>query len=368
MPQQQTLEEISEPIVSPLLYTTEKNGQVTQAFVHDTLGDYFLARNLLEKAKKGSLSLTELHNIIGFRGHETADQKYQKTFKFLKDMFGTDYYPDRLRDIIVDPKVRSIAEVKEHYGLGHDSKLIIRIKDDSYCNWKGQLEIARLAEHLHNSYGVQLFCVEGADGYVDTDWFRNFPDEEIRKEVCMYFMKKGEITGIEYLAVTGKDKITIYGAEDKALYLQEHSAVIKNDEDKTDEDHKKEGHAHKERMTILVENTLKAMDEYHQDTAVLVYGGGMLYDVDLSPMIRTGTSYVLLNPKVSGIDWDLYKKIHRNQRTTFEEIINDSAEKSRKREESMTDAEKAAKSRLTLSDISRRIDDLGIPKKGDTDA
>jgi hypothetical protein len=68
------------------------------------------------------------------------------------------------------------------------------------------------------------------------------------------------------------------------------------------------------------------MEQYDCGIAILVYGGGYLYDIDLAPLIDEGVSYVFLQPKVHGIDWDIYGRILRGEKTPFEELLLDSSQ------------------------------------------
>ncbi|MFC1644146.1 hypothetical protein ACFL5C_02345, partial [Candidatus Omnitrophota bacterium] len=65
-----------------------------------------------------------------------------------------------------------------------------------------------------------MISVEGAEGLVDTAWFRAFPDVEIRKEVATYFMKKGELTGAEFFSIISDYSGTIFGAETREYYVK----------------------------------------------------------------------------------------------------------------------------------------------------
>ncbi|MFA5143646.1 MAG: glucose-6-phosphate isomerase family protein [Candidatus Omnitrophota bacterium] len=118
----------------------------------------------------------------------------------------------------------SIAIEKE-YGLiksrfmGNSNKLIVNIQD-AHCNYEAQTNIVRILETLIKNHNLSLISVEGADGIIDTTWFKAFPDEEVRKEVATYFMKKGEITGPEFLSITQNYAIKLFGAEDRAAYIQ----------------------------------------------------------------------------------------------------------------------------------------------------
>ena len=103
--------------------------------------------------------------------------------------------------------------------LGNSNKLIINIQD-AHCNYEAQTNIINILETLIKNHNLSLISVEGADGLIDTTWFKAFPDEEVRKEVATYFMKKGEITGPEFLSITQNYPIKLFGAEDRTAYIQ----------------------------------------------------------------------------------------------------------------------------------------------------
>jgi len=112
---------------------------------------------------------------------------------------------------------REFGLVKTKF-TGKDSRLIIHIQD-AHCNYEAQSNIVKILETLYKNYNVGLVSVEGADGVIDTSWFKSFPDDEVRKEVADYFMKKGEITGPEFLSITTDYNIKLFGAETRAYYI-----------------------------------------------------------------------------------------------------------------------------------------------------
>ncbi|KJJ85483.1 hypothetical protein OMAG_000649, partial [Candidatus Omnitrophus magneticus] len=115
--------------------------------------------------------------------------------------------------------------IKSRY-QGNTDKVIIHIQD-AHCNYEAQDNINKILDQLSKECGLNMISVEGAEGVVDTSWFRAFPDEEIRKEVATYFMKKGEITGAEFFSITGDYKGTIFGAETKDDYITNLKAFTK---------------------------------------------------------------------------------------------------------------------------------------------
>jgi len=121
---------------------------------------------------------------------------------------------------------KDIGSIKTRHS-GKNGKLIIHLQD-AHCNYEAQQNIARILEHLVKNYGVNFVAVEGADGIVDTSWFKAFPDAEIREEVADYFMKKGEITGTEFLSITSDHSFTIYGAEDRKYYIENLNSFLES--------------------------------------------------------------------------------------------------------------------------------------------
>ncbi|NQT33042.1 MAG: hypothetical protein HQ594_05155, partial [Candidatus Omnitrophica bacterium] len=108
--------------------------------------------------------------------------------------------------------------VKSRYS-GASGKVIVHIQD-AHCNFEAQTNINKMLDQLSKECGINMISVEGAEGIVDTAWFKAFPDAEIRKEVATYFMKKGEITGAEFFSITSDYDGSIFGAETREYYVQ----------------------------------------------------------------------------------------------------------------------------------------------------
>jgi len=110
------------------------------------------------------------------------------------------------------------GSVKSKYS-GSSGKVIIHIQD-AHCNFEAQSNINKILDQLTKENGIDMISVEGAEGLVDTAWFRAFPDAEIRKEVATYFMKKGEITGAEFFSINSDYEGSIFGAETRDYYVK----------------------------------------------------------------------------------------------------------------------------------------------------
>lgn len=127
------------------------------------------------------------------------------------------------QDVIIS---RDCGIVKSKF-MGKSGKLIVHIQD-AHCNYEAQTNIAKIIEGLVKNNGLSFVSVEGADGAIDTSWFKAFPDAEVRKEVANYFMKKGEITGPEFLSITTDYPIKLFGAETREYYIQNLNAFTES--------------------------------------------------------------------------------------------------------------------------------------------
>ena len=145
---------------------------------------------------------------------------------------------------------RDFGLIKSKF-TGNKRKLIVHIQD-AHCNYEAQSNIINILEGLIKNYGLSLVSVEGADGIIDTSWFKAFPDEDVRKEVATYFMKKGEITGPEFLSITSNYPIKLFGAETRAYYIQNLNAFTSSYPLKEDT----------EKYYLSVKNALNRMKGY----------------------------------------------------------------------------------------------------------
>jgi len=110
-----------------------------------------------------------------------------------------------------------LGEVRGTFQGGKD-RFVVHIQD-AHCNPHAQHRIADIIDYLSKEYGLRTVNLEGGAGDYDLDVFTAITGDEIRREVADYFVKKGEINGAEFYAINNPDKVTLWGVEDKDLYM-----------------------------------------------------------------------------------------------------------------------------------------------------
>ncbi|MBF0216438.1 MAG: hypothetical protein HQL30_05535, partial [Candidatus Omnitrophica bacterium] len=182
---------------------------------------YFTKRSALTKFVSVLLTLTFSFFDVSFGAStpvtgQSADTAEGKITQLTPGM------PISVEDIGIAIDSGSIKQKYQATG----EKVVIHIQD-AHCNFEAQQNINKILDQLRNEMGLDMISVEGAEGIVDTSWFKAFPDAEIRKEVATYFMKKGEITGAEFFSITTDYSGSIFGAETRDYYIQNLKAFTK---------------------------------------------------------------------------------------------------------------------------------------------
>lgn len=176
---------------------------------------------------------------------------------------------EKQKEVISDPEKiiipREAGLIKSKFA-GKGGKLIVHIQD-AHCNFEAQSNIAKIIETLVKNYNLSFVAVEGADGIVDTSWFKAFPDEDVRKEVATYFMKKGEITGPEFLSITTNYPIKLFGAETRAYYIENLNAFTSSYplKDQTEKYYNNIKSALTKLKTYIYNDELKSLDQKMAD-------------------------------------------------------------------------------------------------------
>lgn len=107
--------------------------------------------------------------------------------------------------------------IRDSYNSGTD-KLIVNIQD-AHCDSVAQENISKILDRLASDYRLRVVALEGASGRVKNPVLSFFPQENVKKEVSMYLVREGKLTGAEYIAITSDHGLKLYGVEDIRLYM-----------------------------------------------------------------------------------------------------------------------------------------------------
>lgn len=117
------------------------------------------------------------------------------------------------------------GRVRESFN-GKNDKMIIHIQD-AHCVYEAQKNIIGLVRDLYKNHNAKLITVEGADAYFNADEISKFPIQSVKQDVADYFLSKGRISGVEYLLIQNDLPITLRGAENRDLYIENYNSFMK---------------------------------------------------------------------------------------------------------------------------------------------
>lgn len=117
----------------------------------------------------------------------------------------------------------------ESSDLSHTSDVFILINDFHY-NYQAQTNIAHIIGDLCKNHDYKLVLTEGGAGNLNLSYLRALAPQEIRESVSQKYLKKGYISGEEYLDIAGRETFIIEGLEDKRLYLENVNAFFGSNE------------------------------------------------------------------------------------------------------------------------------------------
>jgi hypothetical protein len=78
--------------------------------------------------------------------------------------------------------------------------------------------MVKVLEQLIKEKNLRLIMVEGGSGDVSLSFLRDYGDKKKREEVADDYLRRGEISGEEYLDMVSDFDIELFGIEDEALY------------------------------------------------------------------------------------------------------------------------------------------------------
>lgn len=112
-----------------------------------------------------------------------------------------------------------------HFYRGKGNELVIHIQD-LHMNQEAQLKMSEIIQQVARKIPVQLLALEGASGELSHRPLSTFPHEPSRRSVADYLLTQGAIGGAEYLAITRRPELTLYGVEDETLYRKNREAYF----------------------------------------------------------------------------------------------------------------------------------------------
>jgi len=121
--------------------------------------------------------------------------------------------------IHIPAELGKITEVYQNPDQKASSKLIVHIQD-LHTNPEAETNLAKMLELLLDDYKMGLVCSEGAVGDLDTAKIASFPDYYAKEKMARVFVNSGELTGEEYLAITKRPDLPIWGIETEDIYFK----------------------------------------------------------------------------------------------------------------------------------------------------
>ncbi|GEM_PF-6870396 len=116
-----------------------------------------------------------------------------------------------------------LGEITARFENPQNKTFLIQVQDAHGC-YEAQKNIARIAEYLHKTYGINILFLEGSAGELDPGLFDFFEDARLNLEVADDLMKEGEFTGAEMALLenaSNEEKFRAYGIEAEALYRED---------------------------------------------------------------------------------------------------------------------------------------------------
>ncbi len=122
----------------------------------------------------------------------------------------------------------SVASLEErHQGTeGPGGRIVIAVQD-AHGIFDAQMNIRRVIEELQNQHNFDVVGLEGGTGKTDYTLYRAFPDEKIKEEQAMRYLKRAELSGGEAAAILNPKPGIFYGIEDKELYYENRNSFLK---------------------------------------------------------------------------------------------------------------------------------------------
>jgi len=103
---------------------------------------------------------------------------------------------------------------------------------DAHAVDDAQENIRKIIGHLQSRGQADVLFVEGAQGSLDPELLRSFPDKKIRNQVMAAYLAKAELSGAESAAILNPEDGKFEGLEDWALYSENYLAFQRAQKEK----------------------------------------------------------------------------------------------------------------------------------------
>lgn len=152
-----------------------------------------------------------------------------------------------ISNLSIPASAGSIKDTFKAHTFGRNAERIIIHIQDAHCNYEAQKNLVQILDFLVKVWDLKLIMVEGGSGDVSLSFLRSYSDKKTRKETAEEYLRKGEISGEEYLDIVSDYNLELYGIEDEALYDANLNAFLNL------ESYRKEGLGDLEKLSSVVE-------------------------------------------------------------------------------------------------------------------
>ncbi len=114
----------------------------------------------------------------------------------------------------------------------HDRTVVLI--QDAHAVPDAQRSLMKLIEHFQSKYGIRQVALEGAEGKLDPELFRNFPDKEKLAKVFNSYLDSGELSGAAVASVLLPTQTDYVGIEDWDLYQKGITSFLRGLEKQAD--------------------------------------------------------------------------------------------------------------------------------------
>lgn len=99
------------------------------------------------------------------------------------------------------------------------AETVIHIQD-AHDSLEAQKKITGILGVLAKDYDIRSVALEGSSGDIDPLIFKSYPDASVAEAAAAELLKEGHLNAGEFFAVTTKEPVAVYGAEERTLYRE----------------------------------------------------------------------------------------------------------------------------------------------------